>query len=64
MAAEQNISTTLQELENTIPGMTQVFGGSLPSINEGDELIKEKCLKNGNNESYDIAMVCLFFYEF
>ena len=34
VAAEQNMSTTLQELENTIPGMTQVFGGSLPSINE------------------------------
>uniref|UniRef100_A0A224XTU8 Putative conserved secreted protein n=1 Tax=Panstrongylus lignarius TaxID=156445 RepID=A0A224XTU8_9HEMI len=56
VAAEQNISTTLQELENSIPGMSQVFGGSLPSINEGDELLKEKCLKNGNNESYEIAM--------
>ncbi|KAK9502062.1 hypothetical protein O3M35_012665 [Rhynocoris fuscipes] len=57
VAAEQNFSAEFQDLEDKLQGVSKVFGASLPAIDEGEELIKEKCLKTGNNESYEKAMV-------
>lgn len=41
-------------LDNLPPGLN---ASNIPSIEEGEELLREKCNKNGNNESYEIAMV-------
>lgn len=50
VAAEQDTSSVLQALDGKLP--TNLIH-ELPSLSEGDEMLKEKCLKNGNNETYD-----------
>lgn len=42
----------------TLENLPAGFNASdVPSIEEGEELLKEKCDKNGNNESFDNAMM-------
>lgn len=37
------------------PGLQSLLG--LPDINQGEDMMKEKCLKNGGNGSFDAYMV-------
>lgn len=39
---------------NLSPGIQQLMG--LPALNEGEDMLHEKCLKNGHNESFNQAM--------
>ncbi|KAI5710645.1 hypothetical protein M8J75_010381 [Diaphorina citri] len=52
------IPGALDKLNSELPpGIPQVNASSLPSIEEGDRIIKEKCDKNGGNSSYDNFML-------
>lgn len=57
--AISKIPDALEHLPSgTLENLPTGFNASdIPSIEEGEELLKEKCDKNGNNESFDNAMV-------
>ncbi|XP_014241796.1 27 kDa glycoprotein-like [Cimex lectularius] len=46
---------TLQKAVPGLPGLPDLLAG-LPSIDEGEEALKEKCMKTGNNETYEKAV--------
>ncbi|KAF6209558.1 hypothetical protein GE061_015306, partial [Apolygus lucorum] len=50
VAADQDAESALQSLQDKLPSNLL---NELPSLNEGDDLLREKCLKNGNNETYE-----------
>ena len=61
--AQDDLTNSVTEgTENTIdgmnlpPGVDELLSG-LPEINEGEEMFREKCSKNGVNGSYEAAMV-------
>lgn len=48
--------------EGTLENLPSFNTSNIPSIEEGEELLKEKCDRNGNNESYDNAMVSVIYF--
>lgn len=44
------------------PGIDKIMAG-LPDINQGDDLLREKCLKSGTNESYENATMAKEKFE-
>lgn len=58
-AAVKNLPNALDHLPSgTLDSLPAGFNASnIPSIEEGEEMLKEKCDRNGNNESYDNAMM-------
>ncbi|KAF6197840.1 hypothetical protein GE061_008810 [Apolygus lucorum] len=50
VVADQDAESALQSLQDKLPSNLL---NELPSLNEGHDGIREKCLKNGNNEAYE-----------
>lgn len=58
-AAVNKLPEALDHLPSgTLDNLPTGFNASdIPSVEEGEEILKEKCEKNGNNESFDNAMI-------
>lgn len=58
-AAVNKLPDALEHLPSgTLDNLPSGFNASnIPSVEEGEEILKEKCEKNGNNESFDNAMM-------
>ena len=65
-AAVKNLPNALDHLPSgTLDSLPAGFNASnIPSIEEGEEMLKEKCDRNGNNESYDNAMVSVLIWVY
>lgn len=55
-ADEKNLQDIQKQLEGELPDGLQLNTSAVPSIEQAENIFKEKCLKNSNQEAFDAAM--------